>query len=85
MTNSLRVVWIAEDVVCNVDGPLSVVVYLSERGHGQQRVVCKGVVSEIWRSIQRLYLAHLPFRTAEETARVTRAHPHHPPGHKQEV
>lgn len=54
-----------------------VVVYLSERGHGQERIMCDGVISEVWRSMQRLNRAHLSFGTTEQTSRVTGAHPHH--------
>lgn len=53
--------------------------YLGERGHGQQRVLSDGVVSEVGWSVQRFHRAHLPFRTTEETPRVTGPHPHHPP------
>lgn len=53
---------------------------LSERGHGQERIVCDGVISEVWGSVQRFNRAHLPFGTTEEASRVTGAHPHHPPG-----
>lgn len=58
--------------------------YLSERGHGQQRVVCDGVVSEVWRRTQRFNTAHLPLRTTEQTSRITRPHSHHPPGDQWE-
>lgn len=54
-----------------------VVVYLSERGHGQERIVGDGVISEVWRRLQGLNRAHLSFGTTEQTSRVTGAHPHH--------
>ena len=54
-----------------------VVAHLSERGHGQEGILCDGVISEVWRSMQRLNRAHLSFRTTEQTSRVAGAHPHH--------
>lgn len=44
------------------------VMYLSERGHGQKRILCDGVISEVWRNMQRLNRAHLSFGTTEQTS-----------------
>lgn len=57
--------------------------HLSERCHSKQRVVRDGMVSEVRRRTQRFDTAHLPFRTTEETSRVTWPHPHHPPENKR--
>lgn len=57
--------------------------HLSERCHSEQRVVRDGMVSEVRRRTQRFDTAHLPFRTTEETSRVTWPHPHHPPENKR--
>lgn len=56
--------------------------HLGERGHGQQGVVCDGVLPQVGRCQQRLDGAHLSFGATEEAPGVTGAHPHHPPGDK---
>ena len=58
--------------------------HLGERGHGQQRVVRDGVLFEVWGCVQGLDAAHLALGPTEQAARVTGAHPHHPPGHTEE-